>query len=304
MKNTRKKNNNKKRTVKQKSKINKKNGGASFNPTPSDIPLQSPVLEQIQQVDQKKIDLETRSLEELANIKEERKKANEEIIEDASNIAKGVAANTLETVGDLVGVDIDNTEAVNKKLEDIKETFTDPKNFETLKETVAEAAEKGAVIVEAASPLIDPLADKALDVGAKTATKIADTGTTIFFNFIKEIPGVGLAYTLIQNATKVGEASSAVINATADLATDTADSAVVFKKNLEELQKEGVDTENRTTQAIKEFETPYKNISSGDVYSGDNQSLSKPILSYGGKKSITKKKNLKNKNTKRVRFAV
>ena len=298
MKNTRKKQNNKK-TVKRKSRNNKK-GGATTTFTSTVDPLKithNPSV--LEEVAPEKMDLETRSLEELAKIKENREIANQEIVEDASNIAKGVAVNTLETVGDLIGVDIDNTEAVNQKLEDIKETFTDPKNLETLKETVAEAAEKGAVIVEAASPLIDPLADKALDVGAKTATKLADTGTTIFFNFIKEIPGVGLAYALIQNATKVGEASSAVVNATAELATDTADSAVVFKKNLEELQKEGIDTENRTTQAIKEFETPYKNISSET-----NQILSKPIISYGGKKTTTKKNVLKNKYTKRVRFAV
>lgn len=307
MKNTKKKQNNKKKTVKRRSKLNKK-GGAKTTLTSTESPLtirESPLKPTVlEEVAQEKTDLETRSLEELAKLKEERAIANQEIIEDASTVAKGVAANTLETVGDLVGVDIDNPEAVNKKLEDIKETFTDPKNFETLKETVAEAAEKGAVIVEAASPLIDPLADKALDVGSKTATKIADTGTTIFFNFIKEIPGVGLAYTLIQNATKVGEASSAVVNAAADLTTDTADSAVVFKKNLEELQNEAADIENRTADTVNNFNKPIVIPKVVDDPFTPPAVRPSVAMSAGSGKQITKKKNFKKKNTKRVRFAV
>ena len=301
MKNTKKiqrKQNNQKRTIKRKGKTNKK-GGATTD-TKSAVPLKPEVPEVPEvpkEVDPSKTDLETRSLEELAKIKEERAKANNEMIEDASTVAKGLVANTLETAGDLVGVDIDNPEAVHKKLEDIKETLSDPKNTEEIKEIVAEAAKKGAVIVEAASPLIDPLAEKALDVGSKTAVKMADTGKTIFFNFIKEIPGVGLAYSLLQDASKVGEAGSAVINATAELTTDTADSVVVFNKNLEELKKEGAESENRAAQAVKEFENPLPT----PKLPIQTPSLLPENGKKGGKKS-KKKRNFKKKNTKRVRF--
>jgi hypothetical protein len=285
MKNTKKKQKKHKknsRTIKKRSKNNRKGGGITESRQINTLNTE---------IDPSKVDLETKSLEELAKIKEEREKANNEMFEDASTVAKGVVANTLETAGDLVGIDIDNPEAVNQKLEDIKETLTDPKNTEELKEIVSEVAKKGAVVVEAAAPLIDPLAEKALDVGSKTAEKIADTGTTIFFNFVKEIPGVGLAYSLIQDATKIGEAGSAVVNATAELTTDTADSAVVFKKNLEELQKEGIDAKNRATQSVKQFENPF------------TPDLQIPTAAGGGKKTITKKKSFKKKNTKRVRFA-
>lgn len=287
MKNTKKKQKNQKknaRTIKKRSKNNRKGGGTQVNTLNTEIPTD---------VDSSKVDLESRSLEELAKIKEERERANNELIEDASTVAKGVVANTLESAGDLVGIDIDNPEAVNQKLADIKETLTDPKNTEELKEIVSEVAKKGAVVVEAAAPLIDPLAEKALDVGSKTAEKMADTSTTIFFNFVKEIPGVGLAYSLIQDASKIGEAGSAVVNATAELATDTADSAVVFKRNLEELQKEGMDAQNRATQSVKQFETPFQS----------NLQIPTTEAVRGGKKATTKKKGFKKKNTKRVRFA-
>jgi hypothetical protein len=293
MKNTKKiqrKQSNQKRTIKKKGKIYKK--GGAVTDTKSEVP---------KEVDPSKADLETRSLEELAKIKEEREKANNEMIEDASTVAKGVIVNTLEKAGDLVGVDIDNPKAVNDKLADIKEIFTDPKNTEEIKEIVAEAAKKGAVIVEAASPLIDPLAEKALTVGSKTAEKMADAGKTIFSNLIKETPFLGLPYTLLQDASKVVEAGSSVVNATAELTTDTADSAVVFKKNLEELKKEGTESENRAAQAVKAFENP---LSTPKLPIQTPESFKK-----GGKKSSKKstKKNFfknKNTNTKRVRCAL
>ena len=288
----------KKRTIKRRCR-NYKKGGSGDKATKQPVThSKSEVSEVPKEVDTSKVDLETRSLEELAKIKEERAMANNEMIEDASTVAKGLAVNTLETAGDLIGVDIDNPEAVNKKLEDIKETFTDPKNLETLTETVAEAAKKGAVVVEAAAPLIDPLAEKALDVGSKTAIKMADTGSTIFFNFLKEIPGVGLAYSIVQDASKIGEAGSAVVNATAELTTDTADSAVVFKKNLEELQNEAADTENRASKTIKEFENPLEK-----QVQVPSSAVAAPAAG-GGRKKTTKKKNLKRKKTKRVRFAI
>jgi hypothetical protein len=303
MKNTKKKQNNKKKTVKRRDR-NYKKGGAKTTLTSTESPLTTIKSPQVlEEVAQEKTDLETRSLEELAKLKEERAIANQEMIEDASTVAKGLLTNTLETAGDLVGIDIDNPEAVNKKLEDIKETFTDPKNLETLTETVAAAAEKGAVVLEAAAPLVDPLAEKALDVTSKTAVKMADTGTTILSNFVKEIPGVGLAYSLIQDATKIGEAASAVVNAAADLTTDTADSAVVFKKNLEELQNEAADIENRTADTVNNFNKPIvipKVVDDPFPPPAVRPSLA---MSAGGGKQITKKKNFKKKNTKRVRFA-
>lgn len=100
---------------------------------------------------------------------------------------------------------------------------------------------------KAASPLIDPLTTKILDEGSKVAKKVADTGTTIVSNAVKEIPGVGLVYSLAQDASKIGEATSAVINAASKITTDAADSAVVFKDNLQKVQSEEQPNINMTS---------------------------------------------------------
>ena len=234
--------------------------------------------------DEKKEDeLEKSSMEELQRLKDEREENNKKMLEDASIVAQGVTANALEGIGNAVGVDITNPEETTKKLDDIKETLSDPENIEKIKEITAEAAKNGAVIFKAASPLIDPLVEKTIDVGSKSAKKIAESSGTIFSNFIKEIPGVGLAYSLVQDASKIGEAASAVTNATAEITTQTADSAVVFKKNLEQLKKEGDTTENRINSSVEEFEKTNQ--------SGGNHQYRK-----------TNSKKYKNKKTKKVRF--
>ena len=315
MKNTKRiqrKKSNKRRTIKRRYRIYKK-GGATTTLTSTVDPLKTINSPQVlEKVTPEKTDLETRSLEELAKIKEDRAIANQEIIEDASTVAKGVAANTLETVGDLVGVDIDNPEAVNKKLEDIKETFTDPKNLETLTETVAAAAENGAVIVKAAAPFINPIVEKAIDATSKGAEKMSNAGSNFILNVLKEIPLAGAAFAGVETAGKVIEAGTAVVNAAADLTTETADSAVVFKKNLEELQNEAANTENRIANSVNNFNKPIeisKVIPPVEIPKIVDVPFTPPTVRQsvvegaGGGKQRTKKKNLKNKNTKRVSFA-
>jgi len=224
--------------------------------------------------------LEQKSLEELQMIKDERAEKSRKAMEDATNLAKGITVNTLEKISKVVGVDLANPEETTRKLDNIKRTFSDPKNFEKIRQIIYEAAKKGALMFEAAKPLIDPFVDKAIKVGSKSAIKIADTSATIFTNLLKEIPGLGLVFSLVQDATKIGEAASAVTNAAAELTTQTADSSIVFKKNLDQLKKEGADTESRVDKSLNEFTNPEINPQV-------------PLQTAG--KKYTRKSNLKRK---------
>ena len=234
--------------------------------------------------------LEKESIEKLEQIKKERHEKelenaekNNKFVNDAVIVAEGIGANAIEGIGNVIGVDIANPEKTTAKLNEIKETLTDPQNLKKVEEIVGEVAEKGAVIYKAAEPLIDPIANKLLDEGEKVAKKMADTGTTILSNAIKEIPGVGLVYSLVQDASKVGEATAAVISAASEITTDAADSAVVFNENLKKLQEENVQkykmtagrskkllkglkkdrttVSNRITRSVNKFENPLNNKS-------------------------------------------
>ena len=236
-------------------------------------------------------ELEQKSLDELQKIKDDREKASNQILEDASTIATGVTANTLEGIGNMVGVDITDPKEAAEDLDNIKKIVSDPKNVEKVKEIVSEAAKQGAVVFQAAQPLIGPVVDTAIKQGEKVFDKSVDALTTTGANLVKEIPGVGLVITGIQDISKIGEAASAAIGATSEIVTQTADSAVVFDKNLKELQKEGELTTNRTNESIKDFETPI---------------ISQVKPTNGGYRNTSPKKSHKKKvsKTKKVRFAV
>ena len=125
-----------------------------------------------------------------------------------------------------------------------------------------------------------------LDVGSKALEKAGDTATVVASNFVKEIPGVGLAYSLVQDVSKIGEAVSAATNAAAEITTSASDSAVVFKKNLDQLQNEKNEIEKRTMNSLNQFQNPLQNP------------LQKINTTIGGRNKIKKSK------TRRVRFAI
>ena len=190
--------------------------------------------------------MDSQSLQELQKIQDERLQKSSEMTENATNIAKGFAVNTLDSIGNAIGVDINNPASVNEKLDNLKQLVTDPKNIQKSREIISGIANNAAIYFKAAEPLIDPLADKILDVGSKAVEKAGDTATVVASNFVKEIPGVGLAYSLVQDASKIGEAVTAATNAAAEITTSASDSAVVFKKNLDQLQNEKNEIEKRT----------------------------------------------------------
>ena len=227
-------------------------------------------------------EMESQSLQQLQKIKDERLQKSNEMAKNATNIAKGVAVNTLDSIGNAIGIDINNPESVNKSLDNIKQMVTDPKNIQKTQEIISGIANNAAVYFKAAEPLIDPLADKMLDVGSKMVEKAGDTATVVASNVVKEIPGVGLAYSLVQDASKIGEAVSAATNAAAEITTSVSDSAVVFKNNLDQLQNQKNEIEKRTMDSLNQFQNP----------------LQKMNTTIGGRNKIRKTK------TRRVRFAI
>jgi len=291
MKNTRRKS----RKLINRKKTRKYKGGTN-SPTNKELKTVTQDAKNTEPIQEEpKSELEQKSLDELQNIKDEREAKGAQMMEDASTIATGVTANALEGIGNVVGVDLTDPKEAAEDLDNIKKTVSDPKNVEKVKEIVGEAAKQGAVVFEAAKPLVDPILETTLKVGAKTAEKMADTGATIFGNLVKEIPGVGLVLSLVQDGSKVGEAISATTGAASEILTQSADSAVVFDKNLKELKKEGELAENRTDESIKEFENPSKPEAPTETQPTTGGSK------YKNKSPKRSPKNMRSK-TKKVRF--
>ncbi len=214
------------------------------------------------------INLENRSLQELKKMKDERLAKSSTIFSNIENSAKGVAVNALENVGNKFGVDITNPQEVSNALDNIKNAVTNPENVKKTTEILKGFAQNSAIYYKALEPLIDPMADKFLEVGAKAAEKAGETAVVIASNAVKEIPGVGLAYALAQDASKIGEAFTAATNAAAELTTSASDSAVVFKKNLEKLKAEKAAIESRTMNSLNQFQNPMNNLNNNTLIGG------------------------------------
>jgi hypothetical protein len=214
------------------------------------------------------INLENQSLQELQKMKDERLAKSSHFVSNISNAAKGIAVNALENVGERLGVDITNPQEVSNALDNIKNAVTNPENVKKTTEILKGFAQNAAVYYKALEPLIDPMTDKFLEVGSKAAEKAGETAVVIASNTVKEIPGVGLAYALAQDASKIGEAFTAATNAAAELTTSASDSAVVFKKNLEKLKAEKAAIESRTMNSLNQFQNPLANVNSQNFIGG------------------------------------
>lgn len=224
------------------------------------------------------INIENQSLQELQKIKDERMAQSKGILSNIENSAKSTVVNALESVGNKFGVNIEDPQSVNNALNNIKNAVTNPENVKKTAEILKGLAQNAAVYYKAVEPLVDPIADKMLEVGAKTAEKMGETATVIASNTIKEIPGVGLAYALVQDASKLGEAASAATNAFAEITTTASDSAVVFKKNLEKLKAEKAAIEARTKESLNQFENPImKNLNNNTLVGGKRKSYKRRV---------------------------
>jgi hypothetical protein len=207
-----------------------------------------------------KVDLESNTNKELEKLKHDSELKKKGLLQKATNIVNQVTVNTLERVGKALDFNITNPEETTRKLEKIKESLSNPKNIKIMGEIVDKSIKEAAIFYKAAEPLINPIVKKTLDITSESVKELANTSGIIVENTIKAIPGVGLYYKLAENVDSIGEAVLAVTNATAALTTDLSNSAVVFKKNLEQLKKEGFDTQNRVNKSLQEFEKPKLNM--------------------------------------------
>lgn len=118
--------------------------------------------------------------------------ANSELLNKSVDLAEGLGVKALEGIGNTIGVDITNPEQVNDKLRRIKETITDPRNIEQLKDMASNVAEIGAVGIEAAKPFLDPLIDTTIDKFKNAASEVGEAGVKIALNTAEEIPALVL----------------------------------------------------------------------------------------------------------------
>jgi hypothetical protein len=179
------------------------------------------------------------------------------ILKKTTDLLEGLTIKGLDHLAILLGVDFSNSQSISNKLEQIKAAINDPKNKEKVREIVNEAAQVGAVAIEAAEPFIKPLVDKTTELGNEALSKIGESAVKIGLNTAEEIPGVGVVLGTVRSLSDAGEAFLAASNAANEVITTTSDSINAATKNFERLMKEKMDGLNRINDSVNKFQQPF-----------------------------------------------
>jgi hypothetical protein len=156
------------------------------------------------------------------------------IIQNTSNLVEGAAVKAIDSVGDSIGVDIDNPQSINNKLNDVQEAISNPDNVQKTKEILSNAGKYGELLIEAAAPVIEKTADKMLPVITKEADKAMRSGLGTLVNIAEDVGGpiIGIPRTILSaleafNAS--ANAASSSIKAASEIVQGT-------EQNMERLQ--------------------------------------------------------------------
>ena len=179
--------------------------------------------------------------EDIEKIKQEvQDEKNSNILGKSSEFAQGVAANAIENVGNLIGVDLDDPNLIEE-------------NKEKIKQISENAAEIGSIVAESVEPFTKPLIDKTIKAGTEAASKIGEAGVKVALNTATEIPGVGIIVGSIRSLGNIGDAVVSSVNAGSEVITSASDTINASVKNFDRLIKEKGDVLNRTKASIDEF---------------------------------------------------
>lgn len=186
------------------------------------------------------------------------KKGAINIASDGIVLAEGLAEKGIEQVGNAVGVDVTHPETIENKLHQIKNIISNP----VIKEEIAKI---GEVVLESASPYIEPLKEKVIEKAQEVGQEIGKSAVQIALNTADEIPIVGLVISGVRSGNQAAKAALATVNATSEVVKDTADTINATAKNFERLVGEKIKIGDRISNSISEFTNPKTLLSKDNI---------------------------------------
>ena len=201
-------------------------------------PLNTTNISEKEEVEKIKQEVEAEKQFQLPDLGLE--ETGEKIMENTGNIIEGAAINTLEGVGELVGVDLTDPDLAEK-------------NKEKIEEITKNAAEIGTVALEAAAPFTDKLIDETVEASGKALSKMGETGVNVVLNTAEEIPGVGIVIGTLRSLDSISKAVLSSVNAGSEVIETASDTVNASVKNFDHLMEEKLNTENRIKASIDEF---------------------------------------------------
>ena len=199
-----------------------------------------------------------------------------EIIQKSAQLAEGVTLNTLDTMGKFVGVDLEDPASLQQKIDNLKQTLSNP-------ETTQKLMELGGIAVEATAPFTKPLIEKSVEAGKEALSEMGEAGVKVLLNTAEEIPGVGVLIGTIRSISNIAEAAISSINAGSEVIKSSSDTINESTKYFNQLVKEKTDVLNRTSDSVNEFTQGGGGLQKGGLQKGG-------LLKGGSRKRTQTKK--------------
>ena len=158
------------------------------------------------------------------------------IIEKTGNLVEGALVKGIDTMGNSIGVDIDNPGSISEKINNIKENLNNPENVENAKAILGNAGKYVEVGIEAAAPVIEKTVDKILPVVREEADKAIKAVVATGVNLGEDVfgPFIGIPRTLLSAAT----AFNASVNAGSELIKGVAETVQGTQDNYNRIINE------------------------------------------------------------------
>lgn len=185
---------------------------------------------------------------------------NSEIFKKTSELAQGIALTIIQNTGNLLGIDLSNSQTTSESLDKIKDALSNPANREKIKEIVGRLNDILLVALEAASPFIKKLIAKAFDEGGEAFSKFSEAAVKVALNTAEEIPGVGVLIGTIRTLSTAAEAALSGANSMNEFFTSAFDSANATVRNFKQIMKDKKDSLNRINTSVNNFQMPYNNL--------------------------------------------
>ena len=168
-------------------------------------------------------------------------------------VKKGLL-NAIENTGNYVGVNLQSPNEITNQLMAVKKTLENTTNLQ-------EIAIIGSLVLEAASPFIEPLINKITFYGENAGERIGKAIVSVILNTLEEIPIYGIIVGTIRSLNTIAVTILASIN-TAALTINEIRNTVQFtmdefeglkKEYMYQLQKQREKSVNRIQNSIQKF---------------------------------------------------
>jgi hypothetical protein len=156
------------------------------------------------------------------------------VLEKTGDLIEGASVKGLNIMANSIGVDLNNPGSINKKLDELNQSFSDPENVEKLKEVASNAGQYASVVVQASKPAIKEFVEGSGPILVKGVNDAVKAGVTTGVNLLDDVAGpiFGLPRTLLS----VARAFNASVNAGSEFIKSASETVQGTMENYDRLK--------------------------------------------------------------------